>query len=179
MRLAFAVMGIVCFIYAVWHAAMTRSLTIRLETAGYELTYSMSWGLSMEERLSLRKFGGLWSSPTSEWTDIWKKPYNSGVVVYVSDDGQTYYFGIGYKLDVFQPKQGAYWTTCDSENVPRRTPFAERLSAGGYDAADDEIDANRRQLFEYINADDSSSAVPSLPPPSKYYAGLKYLESFG
>ncbi|TBB69186.1 hypothetical protein [Rhizobium ruizarguesonis] len=103
MRRAFVVVvGMVCLVYAAWHVAMTRSTTIRLEPAGYELTYSMAWGWGMEERWTIRKFGALWSSPSSKWTEIWKKPYNSGMVVYASDDGQTYYFGTGYGLHFFQ-----------------------------------------------------------------------------
>ncbi|MBY5890998.1 hypothetical protein ELH80_00845 [Rhizobium ruizarguesonis] len=180
MRRAFVVVvGMVCLVYAAWHVAMTRSTTIRLEPPGYELTYSMAWGWGMEERWTIRKFGALWSSPSSKWTEIWKKPYNSGMVVYASDDGQTYYFGTGYGLHFFQPKQGAYWTTCEKGNIPKRTPLAERLSFFGSDPADEDIDPGTPRLFEYIRANDPSGAIPSSPPPSRYYAGLKYLGKFG
>ncbi|AUW46868.1 hypothetical protein [Rhizobium leguminosarum] len=179
MRRVFVVMGMVCFAYAVWHVAMARSTTIRLGPAGYEVTYRMTWGLGMEERLTLKKFGALWPSQSSEWTEIWKKPYNSGMVVYVSDDGTTYYFGTGYGLHFFQPKQGAYWTTCHKGNIPIRTPLAERLSFFGSDAADEDIDPGRPRLFEYVQANESSGAIPGSPPASRYYAGLRYLGKFG
>ncbi|UWM82523.1 hypothetical protein [Rhizobium sp. SRDI969] len=179
MRRVLAMIGAVCVAYAVWHMAMARSTTIRLEPAGYQLTYSIAWGLGMEERFALKKFGAIWPSQSSAWTEIWKKPYNSGMVAYVSDDGKTYYFGTGYGLHLFQPEQGAYWTTCHKGNIPKRTSFAERLSFFGSDAADEELDPGAPRLFEYVQANEASGAIPSSPPASRYYAGLKYLGRFG
>ncbi|MDM9623580.1 hypothetical protein [Rhizobium sp. S96] len=179
MRRIFLIIGIICFAYTVWHVAMSRSITVRLEPVGYELTYSMAWGLGMKERLTLRKFGAFWPTQSSEWIEIWKKPYNSGMVVYVSDDGDTYYFGTGYRLHFFQPGEGVYSTPCDKGNIPKRTPLARRLSFFGADAADEDIDPGAPRLFEYVPANKPGGAVPSSPPPSRYYAGLRYLGKFG
>lgn len=179
MRLAFLAIGVVCLVYAGWHFAMTRSSAIRLEPAGYELTYSMAWGWGMEERLTLKRFGALWPSQSSEWTEIWKRPYHSGMVVYVGDDGSTYYFGTGYGLHFFQPKSGAYWSTCDKGSIPSRTALGERLSFFGSNAAEEDLDPGAPRLFEYIQANESSGAIPASPPASRYYAGLRYLGRFG
>ncbi|WP_434712342.1 hypothetical protein NMA58_03420 [Rhizobium sp. YTUHZ045] len=179
MRYVLVMIGAVCLVYAAWHAAMVRSTTIRLEPAGYQLTYSVAWGLGMEERFALKKLGAVWPSQSSEWTKIWKKPYNSGMVVYVSDDGKTYYFGTGYRLHFFQPERDAYWTTCHNGSIPKRTPLAERLSFFGSDPADEGIDPGAPRLFEYVRANEASGEIRGSPPASRYYAGLKYLGRFG
>lgn len=40
MRYVLVMIGAVCLVYAAWHAAMVRSTAIRLEPAGYQLTYN-------------------------------------------------------------------------------------------------------------------------------------------
>jgi hypothetical protein len=179
MRRVVVAVGLVCLVYAVWHLTMSRSTTIRLEPVGYEVTYSMAWGLGMEEKLTLTKFGEFWSSHSSDWIEIWKKPYNSGVAIYVSDDEQTYYFGTGYGLHLFWPQQSRFLTTCDKGNIPPLTPVAERLVSSGSEAATKDFDAGDPRLFEYVQADQSSGPIPGTPPNSKYYVGLKYLGQLG
>lgn len=179
MRRVFLLTGAVVFTYAVWHVTMTRSTTIRLAPAGYDLTYSMAWGLGMKERLTLKKVGALWSSQSSAWTEIWKKPYNSGMVVYLSEDGKTYYFGTGYGLHFFQPEQGEYWTSCHRGNIPKLTPLAERLSLSRSKTVDEDIDPGAPRLFEYLRENESSGVVPDSLPASRYYVGLKYIGKFG
>ena len=178
-RRALVVLGGVCVVYAVWHTVMTRSTTIPLASTGYELTYSMAWGWGMEERLSLQEPGALWPAQSSKWIEIWERPYNSGMVVYVSDDGQTYYFGTGYSLYFFEPSRSALWTTCDKDDIPKRTPFAERLSQYGSDPANEDVDPGAPRLLQYIQPNEASGTIPTSPLPSRYYAGLRYLGKFG
>ena len=64
----------------------------------------------------------------------------------------------------------AYWTTCHKGSIPKRTPLAERLSFFGSDAADEDIDPGAPRLFEYVQANESSGAIPGSPPASRYHA---------
>lgn len=178
MRRLIIILVIIVAIYAIWSAVMRRSETVRLEPAGYELSYTIAWGWGIDEKLSLSRIGALLPGLSSEWIEIWKKPYNSGLAVYHSDGG-TYYFGSIYKLFIFEPSQGTLRASCNPHDVPARTPFGTQLSNLGADKADETIDPGGRHLFSYVEADQKNGSIPALPPNSRYYAGLKYLGKFG
>jgi hypothetical protein len=130
----------------------------------------------MEEKFSLAPVDALWPGPSSEWLEIWKKPYNSGIAVYLSEAG-AYYFGTYYRIYIFDPSQGTLKASCHPKDVPARTPLATQLE--GFSREDDTIDPGAKQPFSFVEAEHESVSIPTSPPSSRYYANLKYLGRFG
>jgi hypothetical protein len=171
-------LAVISAAYALWSVGTRRSATVRLEPAGYDLSYTIAWGWGMEEKLTLARVDALLPVPSSEWLEIWKKPYNSGLAVYRSSAG-TYYFGSIYKLFIFEPSVGALRASCSPDDVPARTPFGMQLSNSGNSAANETIDPGARHLFSYIEPNQNNGPIPEDPSGSRYYADLKYLGKFG
>ncbi|MBO9125713.1 MULTISPECIES: hypothetical protein [unclassified Rhizobium] len=162
-----------------WQVFSRRSVVIDLKPNEYVLSYTMAWGLGMDQRLTLERKGWPWAVGSSDWIEIWKKPYNSGAAVYVSETDDTYYIGTGYKLIFVTPLQDTVLASCDERLTPKLTPFAERLSHRGFEPIDDKIDPGAARTQSYISADEVGEATSVSPPPSRYYAGLRYLGRFG
>ncbi len=179
MRRLFVIICVIGLGYFVWHQIMERSATIALQSSDYKLTFTMAWGFGMKERLTLNKAGAPWQSVSSEWIEIWKKPYNSGAVVYASTDGQTYYIGTSYKLGVLVPEKGTFIMTCDNKLIPERTPLGKRLSLYGNAKSDENIAPDASRFPDYIEKNQFSETSPASSPPSKYYVGLLYIGRFG
>lgn len=169
---------VICAGYAFWKLGMTRSTTIALETTGYDFTYTIAWGMGMDEEFSLARVGELMSGPSSGSIDIWKKPYNSGLALYRAVDGGTYYFGLGYKLFTFEPSSGVLKSSCSVDDTPPHTPLGMQLSKLTVHEDIEAVDPGARHLFSYIEAD-RLGTIPSSPPNSRYYANLLYLGKFG
>lgn len=169
---------VICAGYTFWKIGMTRSTTIGLKSTGYDLTYTIAWGLDMTEEFSLKRVGALMPGSSSGSIDIWKKPYNSGVALYRSIDGGTYYFGLGYKLFTFDPSSGALKSSCYIGTIPPLTPFGMQLSNLTAYKQIEAVDPGARHLFNYIEADERGT-IPLSPPNSRYYANLIYLGKFG
>ncbi|QND47338.1 hypothetical protein HB780_16680 [Rhizobium lusitanum] len=157
---------------------MTRSATISLEPTPYNLTYAMAWGWGMEERFSITPIGALLSGPSSDWIDIWKRPYNSGIALYRTLDGRTYYLGLSYQLFWFHAPSGDLVASCDKGNIPAYTSLGDEISKLRNYEAIEALDPGAWHLFEYIEADQRGT-IPTLPPNSRYYANLQYLGKFG
>lgn len=172
--LIFCVVGM-CFVGC--QASSRRSATIDLKP-GSALTYTVAWGLGMDQRLSLKQGWEPWAAASSEWIEIWKKPYNSGAVVYASEDGDTYYIGTSYNMVVLALTDGTISTSCDKDTIPKRTTLADQLLSQGAERYE-QIDPGAPPVTAYIPQDALGGEAPVTPPQSKYYSGLWYLGRFG
>ncbi|QFY61060.1 hypothetical protein FZ934_11935 [Rhizobium grahamii] len=164
--------------YSFWTLEMTRSTTIGLEPTGYDLTYTMTWGFGMDQEFSFARTGSSVSGPSSGSIDIWKKPYNSGLALYRSVDGATYYLGLGYKLFTFRPSSGYLKSSCNPDDIPTHTELGMQLSKRIGHERIEALDPGAQHLFNYIEADQQGT-LPSLPLSSRYYENLVYLGKFG
>ncbi|WP_424630167.1 hypothetical protein [Bradyrhizobium sp. SYSU BS000235] len=169
---------VVIVAYLLWTTWMSRSAAVALEPSGYTLTYTMTWGWGMDEKISLSRFGGWWSRHSSEWFSVWDKPYNSGASVYRSADGGSYFFAVGYKLWKFELSSGALTSYCDSKTLPYTSLGTQIATATSYRTVA-AIDPGAQSREEYVEPAQQSGPVPASPPDSKYYANLKYLGRFG
>jgi hypothetical protein len=170
----------VCAIYFLWRTQLTRSTTIQLEDTGYGLTYSVAWGLGMEERFAVSRWGGMLPGSSSGWLEIWDKPYNAVLTVYRTLDGKTYYFGTGWLfVFTFDPISGEIKRFCGGTQtpMPQLTALGAQLrNRTVYTEAEATDPAPR--LRSYVNAQDRG-AIPISPSKSRYYADLLYLGKFG
>ncbi|MFT4182927.1 MAG: hypothetical protein QM636_13535 [Rhizobium sp.] len=157
---------------------MTRSAMISLEPTPYNLTYTMAWGWGMEERFSVTQVEALLSGSSSGWIDIWKKPDNSGLTLYRTLDGRTYYLGLSYQLFWFYVPSGTLVASCDKRNIPAYTSLGEQVSKLKDYEAIEALDPGSRHLFQYVETDQRGT-IPISPPNSRYYADLQYLGRFG
>lgn len=169
---------LVCGGFFIWKTEMTHSATVNLQPVPYSLTYTMAWGLGMDERFAIRRTGSLWFEQSSRWINIWKKPYNSGLALYRSSNGKAYYLGLNYTLFIFDALSGTLRTSCDTDSIPAYTPLAEQLSRSRNYEAQEALDPKAPRLFEYIEIN-QLGAMPTSPPKSRYYADLEYLGKFG
>ncbi|KEA06623.1 hypothetical protein CN09_06435 [Rhizobium rhizogenes] len=169
---------LICGAYFLWKAQMTRAASISLEPTPYNLTYTMVWGWGMEQRFSITPIGALLSGPSSGWMDIWKEPYNSGLALYRTLDGRTYYLGLSYQLFWFHAPSEALVATCDKRNIPAYTSLGEQISKLTDYKAIEALDPGARHLFQYVETDQRGT-IPKMPPNSRYYANLQYLGKFG
>jgi hypothetical protein len=163
--------------YVLWTLWMTRSTTIALEPSGYKLTYTMAWGWGMGEKISFSRFGMFGNS--SEWVPIFDKPYNSGVSLYRSAEGDTYFLSAGLRFFKFEALSGNLTSYCHSDMLTYTTLGTHLSTSKSYKAADEAIDPGGPNLFSYIEPDQQSGTIPTSPPNSRYYANLKYLGKFG
>jgi hypothetical protein len=165
--------------YFAWQTFTRRSTTVDIQPPEYSIAYTVAWGMGMDQRLTLERDGIPWAVASTGWVELWDKPYNSGAVMYASEDGETYFFGTGYKLFSLSPKSGVLWSSCEQDVIPKRTPFAERLSVEGRERLDEQIDPGALGVHRFIRGDELAGKVPAAPPQSRYYSGLRYLGRFG
>lgn len=163
--------------FILWQSAMTRSVAIRLDNDRYDLSFTMAWGWGMSERLRLTRPGAFFSTASSSWIEIWKKPYNSGLSIYRSSKDGSYYFGSGYKLFRFDPTSGKLTESCEKSLIPARSPLGERLAPLRSGPEADALDPGARRLFTYIEAGQNNDQPSHVD--SKYYLNLTYLGSIG
>jgi hypothetical protein len=180
-----AVASTVLFLLAVsaacgaWIYNTRRAATVSLEGTGYELRYTMAWGWGMEQKLDVARVRAWRPQTSSAWIETWKRPYNSGAAVYRSEDGNTFYLGTIYNLMVFHPKEGHLLEIYSQDGVPERTTLGTMIkSAASYDTKKS-IDPAAQHLFRYVEPEQRTGPIPSDPPMSKYYTGLRYLGRFG
>ncbi len=172
---------VVAAICVPWFRTTTRSVATMLGSTGYEMTYTMKWSVfGMKEKMTLTREGDPKSSTSTDWIEVWEKPYRSGAVVYARDDGQGYDIGIGYQLYRFVPGRALVPGSCDWTSSPVLTALAKRLielRPGGQRA--DDIDPRAGRRFEELQPGDPSGSIATVSLPSKYYVDLRYLGRFG
>lgn len=165
-------------LYLLWQSWETRSATLDLEGSGYKLTYSVVWGMSMHERLSVARAEQPFSGSSSEWLELYKKPYNSGLAVYRTLDGSAYYFGFLYRTIRFDPASGTLKALCEKPAEVGYTDEGARLAQMKDVVLSQQADAGAPRLFDHIDGD-WLAASTGKPVASKYYANLQYLGRFG
>jgi hypothetical protein len=170
---ALAVSGL----YALWVATMVSSTTIKLGDTGYAVAYQMAWGWDMEERVDVFRLDSPSVGQSGDWLDIWKKPYNSGMSLYRSEDGRTYLFGFApgvYRFDVATGKMEYH---CYTAGLVSPKPPGTSLAA----ATTLEGTSTRRRAQAYISYIEPTrhQEIPDDPPASRYYEGLRFLGMFG
>lgn len=173
------VIFILVSVFLGWSWMMQRSTTVTLQDTDYSLTYRVAWGFGMKERLMLGKTEAPWSLASSQWVEIWKKPYNSGAVLYVSNDGQTFYIGTYYKLGIAMPDSKRLVMTCDKADIPKLTQLGRHISASQDFEQVKIIDPEGQSFPSYIEADVPGRTTTGPPTPSKYYIDLQYIGRFG
>lgn len=173
------VLLLTCAGYAGWRVLMTRSVTIRLEPAGYDLTYTMAWGMSMHQEFALSKLGRPVSGASSGWIELWKKPYDSGLSVYRTPDGSRYYLGTGYTLFMFDTASGELSSSCSPDFPPPFTELGQKLDFYRSYEVIRSLDPEGRSLFRYIDPEEQGGPVSDTSLSSRYYADLDYLGRFG
>lgn len=142
---------LICLSLFAWHAFSRRSTEIGLNR-DYHLTYTVYWGLGMEQRLALKHGMKPWTAASTGWTEILSKPYNSGAVVYANEDAEIYYIGTRFNMVIATLTDGAMHTTCDEEIIPKPTALAEQLLFRGTKA---------HRSFGILNG--RSRLIPALP----------------
>lgn len=163
--------------YAAWLHHTRRSVSIELAPSHYELSYEMAWGSSMSQRFTLRAPGASWASTLIPWTEIWKRPYNSGAALYANKNMGTYYIADGVRLHTLNLETGKVTTTCNPSDIPPKTRLGSELTSSITTSPD--ITYHPEGLFKYIGGDEKAGSVPGNPPPSHYYSDLLYLGKVG
>ncbi len=177
MRKALFICGILALCLIGWKSYSRRSVSVEI-APGYTLTYTVAWGWGMDQQLTLAPRWVPRPIASSEWIEIWKRPYNSGAAVYATEQGGRFFVGTSYKLLIVDISQRKIFSSCDMEAIPPRKTPTERLPPQG-NAADEGLDPEALGLTRYISPGTSAGAAPTNPPPSGYYPGLRYLGRFG
>ena len=177
MRSAAIICGFLALCIAGWHAYFRQSAIVSI-TSEYALTYTVAWGWGMDQQVAFSRRWVPRPVATSEWIAIWKRPYNSGAAVYVTDRGDRYYVGTTYKLLIVDIPQGRIYSSCDTFQIPARTALGEKLLLSGAQGYQ-QMDPGAFALNRYIGKETLAGAAPNEPPPSRYYLGLRYLGRFG
>jgi hypothetical protein len=91
----------------------TRTVSVPISVSGVTLTYSLTWGWGMSQKICLSQ-GRCWpwstSSPSSE---VWKRPYNAIAPVYATLDGSIYYIGHNWGVWRVRFANGSIESLCD------------------------------------------------------------------
>lgn len=163
-----------------WRSLMSSSTTVALEQTGYAATYSVAWGFGMNEKMSVARVDGTGFEPSSGWTEIVSKPYNSGMFLYRSVDGKVYYIGQGMGFYRFVPSTGEFQHSCSIKD------FVVDTRLGAATAGTEDFDTTARKASDpgapslqgYLDPNEGGAIVRS-PPASKYYENLVFLGRFG
>ena len=177
MRKALIICGILALCLIGWKSYSRRSVSVEI-APGYALTYTVAWGWGMDQQLTLAQRWVPRAIASSEWIEIWKKPYNSGAAVYATEQGDRFFVGTSYRLLIIDISQRKIFSSCDTAAIPPRKTPTEPLPPQG-SAADEGFDPEALGLTRYILPEMSAGAAPTNPPPSRYYPGLRYLGRFG
>jgi hypothetical protein len=177
MRKALIICGILALCLIGWKSYSRRSVSVEI-APGYALTYTVAWGWGMDQQLTLAQRWVPHPIASSEWIEIWKRPYNSGAAVYATEQGDRFFVGTSYRLQIVDISQRKIFSTCDTATIPTRKTTPEQLPPQG-SAGDDEAAPQAPGLMRYILPETPAGAAPTNPPPSRYYVGLRYLGRFG
>ncbi|MBL1255376.1 hypothetical protein [Methylocystis sp. Sn-Cys] len=162
------------------YGAENRSVTIDLPDADYQLTYSIHWGLSMEERFYFKRRWLPIISHSSDWLGIPERPYNTSIMLYFSREKKTYYLGHGNFVFTFDVLTGELRRHCNSEGIVEYTELSDRFRRMTYDERRRELDlltpgAKERPQMARKNL---TGDYPTAPPASLFYRGLDYVGEF-
>lgn len=163
---------------AAWHGITRRTVAVTLGSSGYDLAYTVDWGLEMDQRFSLNRSGTPWPADASIWIEIFDEPYNSGATLYVSDDGKTYYVGMALRLLIIVPDEVRFDATCDADLLPKRTPLAELLLASDW-KTEEQLDPGAPSRNTFLSTKEEKASPADSSPPSRYYQGVQYIGRFG
>jgi hypothetical protein len=164
-------------VYALWLATMVSSTTIKLGDTGYAVAYRMAWGWGMEERVDVFRLDSPTVGQSGGWLDIWKKPYNSGMSLYRSEDGSTYLFGFApgvYRFDVATGQMDYHCSTAGL--VSAKAPEASLAVPTTLEGTSTR---RRAQAYNSFIEPTEGQEIPDDPPASRHYEGLRFLGMFG
>ncbi len=172
----------VAYAFAVWLLSLSSqsTTTVTLGQTGYNVSYSVSWGTGMDEKVSISRSDGTGSTHKGDCVEIFKKPYNSGMSLYRSDDGNTFYVGQGMGFYRFVPATGEFQFSCRITDFLAYTPLGTAIA--GIDHFDvsavKALDPGARNLQGYLDPNEGG-AIQKNPPASRYYKAATFLGKFG
>jgi|TARA_R110002012_G_scaffold297890_1_gene496042 hypothetical protein len=175
-RIAVSVLGISA-LYALWMATMVSSTTIKLGDTGYAVAYRMAWGWGMEERVDVFHLDSPTVGQSGDWLDIWKKPNNSGMSLYRSEDGSAYLFGFAPGVYRFDVATGQMDYHCYTAGLV--SPKAAGASLAAPITPEGTSTRRRAQAYNSFIEPTRAQEIPDDPPASRYYEGLRFLGMFG
>lgn len=159
-----------------WRHLTISSATIDLAPNEYRLTYSVAWGVGMNESFELKRTRSLWPVANSGWVAVWNDPDNSGLVVYKAPGREVYYFGFPRNLFRFDASDGRLSEISEHEGIPPLTELGTALMNSTFDKRAD-IDPGAPR-FPVGASEGPSTTPPVVPPASRYYRDLVYLGRF-
>lgn len=130
MRKALIICGILALCLIGWKSYSRRSVSVEI-APGYALTYTVAWGWGMDQQLTLAQRWVPHPIASSEWIEIWKRPYNSGAAVYATEQGDRFFVGTSYRLQIVDISQRKIFSTCDTATIPTRKTTPEQLPPQG------------------------------------------------
>ena len=178
MRRAYLLIGFVGLSFLVSCLPREDSASITLYPSGDKLTYTVVWGLGMKERWSYLN-AVTDRQVLSEWAEIWKKPYNSGAPVYMSDNGKILYLGTFFNLGIIAADEVEFTVSCDHSDIPELTELGKSLASSKGWRDRERLDPDAPHFPHYIRQNELSVHAPVSPPSSKYYLDFRYVGRFG
>ncbi len=150
-----------------------RSTVVELGDTGYAVKYRMAWGWGMEERIDVFRPDSWLAGQSGDWMGILGEPYYSGMTLYRSEDGDTYFFGMKPGVYRFHVSTGQMDYHCVTEDIVSHTALARQGSSLS--------NSDRPSAFErYIYIEPSQlQTIPADPPVSQYYKDLRFLGIIG
>jgi hypothetical protein len=124
-------------IMSLWSTSWTRSEAVDFDNGAFALRYSVAWGWGMEEAISVR-WGWQPSQVVTVNSKIFDKPYNSGALIYVTDDREHYdiKLGVGITGRLFRYSPATHTLSslsiCDVIEENRARPKAVDLNGSRY-----------------------------------------------
>jgi hypothetical protein len=95
----------------------TRTVSMPLSDSGVTLTYSLTWGWGMSQKICLSQ-GSCWPwSTSSSGSAVWKKPSNANAPVYVTVDGSTFFIGHNWGVWRVRLANGTIESLCNVEQA--------------------------------------------------------------
>ncbi|MBO9127754.1 MULTISPECIES: hypothetical protein [unclassified Rhizobium] len=181
-RIMLSVIGmLVIFIALYWalSALTTSSSTVALPETDYTVTYQVRWGLGMDEGLIISQPTRLLSEHRPLRIKVEQKPYNTGMAVFRSSDGATYFFGFGVGFYRFVTTTNKLDYACSIGELVEHTPLGKQLfERGTTTKSRDVLDPDGRPIWGFLRAS-SEENLPRDAPASRYYSSLTFLGQFG
>jgi hypothetical protein len=136
--------------------------------------------MGMAEKFSVIRTDGRGAAQTSGWVEILGKPYNSGMSLYRSEDGTTYYIGQGMGFYRFSPATGGFSHACKIADYLTYTALGKAIA--GSDPINPNavgaLDRGAPVLQRYLDFNETGP-IQTLPPISRYYEGTRFLGKLG
>lgn len=165
----------VAAVWIIWNVLTTSSVSVPLAEPGLKVNYSMVRGLfGMKQNITVSEHALQVFGASSGWSDIFKRPYNSGVAVYRSVDGKTYFFGTGYMLYKYEMFSGKLQYSCNTHWIPPENSFGRELMRSGNREEMERLDPGSTRLWRYLEEDQLGSRLLKEPIKSRYYRDLIY-----